>query len=212
MPCVIWTCSISDIVSYYFCSPLPHCPPGQSACHIRPFSPPGGQLALFCFLFSWLAHPSSLSSVISLKKISPSPRAKVDFLGRSLSQCPRYTFLTILMEAVLIPWSVVPCPMHPHGNSMTEETLLYLLFYILSMERTPGDHTIWWSFAVAICTPGFLTSVWSVPLDLYWDPPCVCESIPGAWNLHCEPDGTLSRGQFLWTATTCVSSMYGVHP
>ena len=39
--------------------------------------------------------------------------------------------------------------------------------------------------------------LWSVPLDIYWDPPCVCEPIPRAGNLYSEPDGTLSRGQLL---------------
>ena len=50
--------------------------------------------------------------------------------------------------------------------------------------------------------------LWSIPLDLHRHPARVCESVPGARHLHPEPDGTLSRGQLLWTATTRVSSTH----
>lgn len=94
---------------------------------------------------------------------------------------------------------------------MTAEThnQFYWLCYLSPVPKeTREDRSIWWYFAVAIGTLEFLTSALVIPLDIYWNPPCVCEPIPGARNLHCEPDGTLSRGQFLWTATTCVSSTY----
>lgn len=173
--------------------------------------------------FSPMSGSSSFKSQLripSLEKTSLSPRATVAFLGHSRSHYPRNTFLTILIEAVLIPWLVVWAPPPPHAHtwklhdSRDTACLIYCFISPVWNECVCGG-------GVVIACDGLLLKLfaprgsslvlWSVPLDLHWDPPCVCEPIPGAWNLHCEPDGTLSRGQFLWTATACVSSMYEHH-
>lgn len=93
-----------------------------------PFSPPTlasrtvtlSHLSPFLLFFPPMSGSSSFKSQLripSLEKTSLSPRATVAFLGHSRSHYPRNTFLTILIEAVLIPWLVVWAPPPPHAHT-----------------------------------------------------------------------------------------------
>ena len=150
---------------------------------------------------------------------------------------PLLSFATVSFCSSLSAWWQGGCQQNQAFlNTLSGAVLITRLFVCpcqlgsMTVETSPPTHTTWLIYCVVspvlkghmgvIAHDGLLPEpfapwnsslvLWSVPLDVYWDPPCVCEPIPRAGNLYSEPHGALSRAQLLWTATACVSSSHGI--